>query len=110
MTCLTELPYYMLVAQNVFQLFRHQSQLLLEIHLEILERDVQDFHPDQISSNCSSVGDYQNIHPRLKLHFLSIPKNRLFTGLIDRLRVVHSQVILILKSMSERVGSGIERL
>ena len=110
MTCLTELPYYMLVAQNVFQLFRHQSQLLLEIHLEILERDVQDFHPDQISSNCSSVGDYQNIHPRLKLHFLSIPKNRLFTGLIERLRVVHTQVILFLKSKSERVGSGIERL
>ena len=82
MTCLTELPYYMLVAQNVFQLFRHQSQLLLEIHLEILERDVQDFHPDQISSNCSSVGDYQNIHPRLKLHFLSIPKDRLFTGFL----------------------------
>ena len=106
MTCLTELPYYMLVAQNVFQLFRHQSQLLLEIHLEILERDVQDFLPDQISSNCSSVGDYQNIHPRLKLHFLSIPKNRLFTGL----RVVHTQVILFSKSMSERVGSDIKRL
>ena len=65
MVCLTELPCDMLGAQNVFQFSRCQSQLLLEIHLEIPERDGQDFHPDQISSNCSLVGDYQNILPRL---------------------------------------------
>ena len=65
MVCLTELPCDMLGVQNVFQFFQCQSQLLLEIHLEILERDGQDSHPDQILSNCSLAGDYQNILLRL---------------------------------------------
>ena len=65
MVCLTVLPCDMLGAQNVFQFSQCQSQLLLEIHLEIPERDGQDFRPDRKSSNCSLVGDYQNILLRL---------------------------------------------